>query len=607
MEVNQQSTFREIQMISFKQSAGLTAASLALGLAACGGGSSGGSPSAPIAVSMSVPPPATMSIGATAAMTATVSNDPASAGVQWAVSCSAADCGSFNPAQTSSGLAATYTPPSTLPSPATVTVKATSMSDASKSASGTIQLTAAAARVLADGTYVFHLSGIDGNGPYFLAGAFKVVDGAITAGEQDYSDAILGSNDALVADQSSLKATGGNIQIILATANTAIGINGIETIRGTLVSPTRFVISEFDPYATATGSIDLQTSAAAPSGGYAFAVQGTDTNNGNALVLGGILTFNGTALTAGNSVFDWNDGGAVLQNQAFASGSMTAPDAFGRVTMDLVPAAGSQVPEVKFSAYIVGSDRLQLIEDQSDALNANLGGTALGQGTHAGTFSLAGVAGSSYAHGSAGVDASNGALTLAGGFGLNADGSVGGRMAFVDAANHQGNDISGTYTVDPSGRVTLNQIALATTGVTLTFQLYLDGNGNGLVMGMDQFQVTEGMAYLQVSGTPLSGSYALSAQGASNGGTWSAVGPVTVTAGSFSGTTDFNYNGIPQPTVALTGSQNTASGELHLTGLSGDTTTGSGWGYYPIDAARTLAIEIDGQQFGLLLLERQSP
>src|ERR1700722_14372919 len=122
-------------MISFKQSAGLTAASLALGLAACGGGGSGGRPSAPIAVSMSVPPPATLSIGTTATMTATVSNDAASAGVQWAVSCSAADCGSFNPAQTSSGVATIYTPPSTLPSPTTVTVKATSMSDASKSAS----------------------------------------------------------------------------------------------------------------------------------------------------------------------------------------------------------------------------------------------------------------------------------------------------------------------------------------------------------------------------------------------------------------------------------------------------------------------------------------
>ena len=596
-------------MISFKQAVGLTATSLALCLAACGGGGGGGSPSAPIAVSMSVPPPATLPIDTTASMAATVDNDPALAGVKWSVRCSAADCGSFNPAQTGSNEAAIYTPPSTLPSPATVSVTATSMSDASKSASATIQLTAAATRPLADGTYVFHLSGLDGNGPYYLAGAFKVVDGAIAAGEQDYSDAILGSNDALVAGHSSLKTTGGTIQIILATANTAVGVNGIETIRCTSVSPTRLLISEFDPAATATGSIDLQTSAAAPSGGYAFAVQGTDTNNGNPLVLGGILTLDGAALTAGSSVFDWNDGGTVLQNQAFASGSVTARDAFGRVTLDLVPTAGSQVPELKLTAYIVGSDRLQLIEDQSDALNANLGGTALGQGSNAGQFSIASVAGSSYAHGTLGAEASGGGaapLTLAGGFGLNADGTVGGRMAFADSNVQQGNDISGVYTVDPTGRVTLKQIALATTGVTLNFQLYLDGNGNGLVIGVDSFQVTEGVAYNQVSGQALGGAYALSAQGIASSGAFSAVGPVTVNSGNLSGATDYNNDGAPQPATPLSGSQDTGNGTLQLIGLSGDTTTQSRWGYYPIDSSRTLAIEIDGQQLGLLFLEAVS-
>jgi hypothetical protein len=52
--------------------------------------------------------------------------------------------------------------------------------------------------------------------------------------------------------------------------------------------------------------------------------------------------------------------------------------------------------------------------------------------------------------------------------------------------------------------------------------------------------------------------------------------------------------------VALSGSQDTSNGELQLEGLSGDTTTGSTWGYYPIDGSRTLAIEVDGQQLKLL-------
>jgi len=593
-------------MISFKQTCGLAAFLLALFLAACGGESGGGGNAPTISVTFSTPPPAALSISSTASMTASVEGDPAMAGVKWTATCAASPCGSFNPVTTGSGIATIYTPPGKLPNPATVTITATAVADSSKLASGTINLTGAAAPVLADGSYVFHVSGIDGNGAYYLAGAFKIVAGTIAAGEQDFSDAVLGSSDALVVERCSLNVAGGNIQITVATANSAVGVNGVEILRGTVVSSTRVLLSEFDSFATATGSLDLQTSASGPSGGYAFAVQGTDTGNGSALVVGGILSFNGSVLDVDKSVFDLNDGGNVLQKQSFASGTVTAADGFGRVTVDLLPSSGSQVPEMKFSAYILGPDRLQLIEDQSDALNANLGGIALGQGTHAGQFSLANVAGASYVHGSVGADAVSGALTLAGGFGLNADGTVSGRMAFADAATHQGNDISGTYSVDPTGRVTLSHIALETTGVTLTFQLYLDGNGNGLVMGIDSFQVTEGLAYAQVSGAPLSGAYALSVQGVAGTGSWSAAGPITVSAGALSGATDYNINGQLQPALTLAGNQNTDSGTLHLTGLSGDTTTGSGWGYYPIDASRTLAIEVDGQQLGIMLLESQS-
>jgi hypothetical protein len=59
--------------------------------------------------------------------------------------------------------------------------------------------------------------------------------------------------------------------------------------------------------------------------------------------------------------------------------------------------------------------------------------------------------------------------------------------------------------------------------------------------------------------------------------------------------------------LALSGSQDLTNGSLQLMGLSGDTTTQSTWGYYPIDSSRTLAIELDGQQLGLLFLEAVSP
>jgi hypothetical protein len=36
------------------------------------------------------------------------------------------------------------------------------------------------------------------------------------------------------------------------------------------------------------------------------------------------------------------------------------------------------------------------------------------------------------------------------------------------------------------------------------------------------------------------------------------------------------------------------------------TASSGGWGYYPIDSSRSIAIEVDGQQLGLLFLEAVS-
>ena len=71
----------------------------------------------PISISITQQLPATMLTGATAQVTAVVANDTTNAGVTWSVHCSPAPCGSVTPAQTASGVAATYTAPATVPSP----------------------------------------------------------------------------------------------------------------------------------------------------------------------------------------------------------------------------------------------------------------------------------------------------------------------------------------------------------------------------------------------------------------------------------------------------------------------------------------------------------
>jgi hypothetical protein len=570
-----------------------------------------------ITVALNPVPPTTLAPGATASLTAVVTNDSKNAGVTWTVTCGTSPCGSFNPTTTASGTATTYTAPTTVPNPNTVTVTATSVTDTTKSASATITI----GFLIANGTYVYHLAGEDASGPYFIVGAFTVVSGAITAGEQDFGDFANGYNNNLcVATPStcSITSAGANIQIVLDTGNSSIGVGGIETLRGTAVSSTRVLISEFDTFAAGTGSIDLQTSAAAPSGGYAFALNGLDeTTNQNATAIGGILNISGSALSVSGSVFDYNDGGTVGQAQAFASGSVTTPDSFGRVTFTLTPVSNPVVSQFLLTGYVVGPNQIQLLENQPDTLNDDLGGSALGQGTNTGNFSLASIANKTYVHASSGADV-NGLLTIAGGFAFGASGALTGQLALNDGVNFVTTTINGgTYTVDPTGRVTMQAVSVSPTIPLLgpfQFQLYLDGNGNALELGVDGTEATAGLSYLQTAtSADFEGSYAIAGQGFLPNGNgaapvWGAVGPVTVASDAFNGFTDYTIQGsTPTSNVALTGTETSSTGVLSLTGLDGTSfTTARTFDYFPIDTSRVLAIEVDGNILGLLRLETVS-
>jgi hypothetical protein len=572
-----------------------------------------------ISVTFNPQPPTSLSVSATTSVTAVVTNDSKNAGVNWTVTCGTSSCGSFTPATTASGAATTYTAPATVPSPGTVNIIATSITDTTKSASATITIGAAPALV-ADGTYVFHLSGQDAPtganlvaGPYFVVGAFTVQGGVITAGEQDFTDSNNISTDKLVPANCSITKAGGNIQIVLATANTGIGINGVETLRGTTVSSSRILISEFDTLAAATGSIDLQTTVATPSGGYAFAISGLDLQNVLPLAIGGILNFSGGNLLSGSSVLDYNDGGNFGQAQMFASGTVTTPDSFGRVTFTFTFA--STVPNFILTGYIIGPNQIQLLENQPDSLNADIGGVALGQGNKTGGFSQANIANATYVHASSGQDINSGIydlVTLAGTFSFNSAGGVSGNLALSDGLNFGvGTFSSATYIVDPTGRVTLQGVVISSQLPSMTFQLYLDGNGNALELGVDGFQITQGLSYAQnAPPTDFEGSYALAGQGylPNPNGTvpfWGAAGPVTVNSDAFNGTTDYTIQGAtPTASVALTGTETNSTALLSLTGLNGTNfSTTNSYGYFPIDSKRVFAIELDGQMLGLLQLE----
>jgi len=88
-----------------------------------------------------VPTAATVQVGGTVQLSATVSSDPANAGVTWAVSCPAAPCGSITPASSASGDPVMYTASTTPPATnLSVSVTATSAADKTKSSAATIMV-----------------------------------------------------------------------------------------------------------------------------------------------------------------------------------------------------------------------------------------------------------------------------------------------------------------------------------------------------------------------------------------------------------------------------------------------------------------------------------
>src|SRR2546421_156513 len=114
-----------------------------VGLSGCGGGSQQTTPPA-IVVTITTAPPASLGVGGTAGVAATVVNDSAAAGVQWSCTPRPPACGSFTPPSTASGASTTYTAPAVAPAGGSVVIIATSVTDPTKNQSAAVTITGTA-------------------------------------------------------------------------------------------------------------------------------------------------------------------------------------------------------------------------------------------------------------------------------------------------------------------------------------------------------------------------------------------------------------------------------------------------------------------------------
>jgi len=583
---------------------------------------------APIPIAVTFPPatPASLEVNAAVTLNATITNDTsANPEVKWTVTCGGTACGSFNPGTTTSEGQTTYTAPAAIPEGNVVTVTATSVTDPTKSASTTITITAQGP-TLANGTYVFQLSGPAGYDASFVTGVLVAQSGAIIGGEMDFAEYARNSdNDSYAVTQFS-SITGGSYTTT-ADGNLQISFNsgyGTYTLNGVLASSAQGFVAQL--YGSlGSGTLDAQTSTATPSGGYAVSLYGGDEFSSPAWI-GGVLNVDSAGgISGAGSVLDVDApalGSVYSGEQNLGAGPVSTPDQYGRVQIELNPAGSSTLPILYLTGYIVDSTHIRLVEtgdnSGSNSFQGVLGGLALGQGANTGQFSANSMAGSSYVFGAAGEDTA-GNLELAGVITANTDGTVSGTLNWNDLTEKGAQAplaVTGSYTVDPTGRVTLTGL---TDGETFNYSmhLYLTGNGNGLLLSNDTADTFVGQAFQRQAGVfsaaSLSGSYGFNGGQADLGAEFGAatvVGTVTAAldngvgtlagfADSGDGAADFALNGgfTPEASGVFTGT---------LSGLdvASRATVGS-MTFYLVDSTRAVAIETDSSELALGYLQRQ--
>jgi hypothetical protein len=573
-------------------------------------------PPIPITVTFQ-PLPASLQVNVTVSVSAYVKNDTsANPQVKWTVSCGGAECGSFNPTTMTSDYETAYTAPSAIPPGNTVTVTATSVADPTKSASANITIIAQAP-TLANGTYVFQLSGSTGQNANFITGVLVALNGAITGGEQDTVGYTSDEDGdlfpyAFASGQISGGSYGtkpdGNIQIALS--------NG-ETLNGVLAPGGKGFVGQL--YGSiGSGTLELQSSTAAPAGGYAFSMYGGD-QYGEQNSIGGILNVDSPGRISGTgSVLDCTVVGPGVGNSCstLAASTVSAPDKFGRVQFVLNPGASSVPPVQDLTGYIVDSTHIRLISpptNNSGNYQGVMGGLALGQGANTGKFSNSSVAGTSYVFGASNEVGYAGNYQIAGVVTPNADGSLAGALNFSYSEEQSPLPVNGTWTIDGTGRATLSNLTNSSVtpgSATNSLYMYLTGDGNALLISSVPATSGAGQAFQQqasaFTAASFSGTYGLNASPANS----PVAGSVTSVAMSGSDAlAGFAGTGIGAADFAITGSLTPASNGVFtgtLTGLDvASPTKANSFTFYLVDNTRAVAIETDNSQLTLGYFELQ--
>jgi hypothetical protein len=617
----------------------LFSTAIALVLAGCGGGTTQNvqNPPPPPEQSVSIvfdpAPPAKIPVNETAKLTAVVKDDSSDAGVDWSVTCQdAGNCGSLSPLHTESGGTAIYTPPANvIGNQQTVSIAAFATADHNKNVLTPLTVVGFAANLA--GTYIIQTTGVDGSGFSYQFAAAVVLDGngQVTGGEQTYCSILLSSSDAITGGGYSIGPDGRGI-LALTIANQSLGQLGVETFHFVLLSDSHAVIAridnpDLDPSTeSSSGTLDLQTSKATPTGGYAFVLNGSDMF-ADPDSIGGVMNVDSANTISGNGSIADQDLAGTLSTNASLTGTVSNPDSFGAVKLSITTAF-SGVPML-FTGYIVDSTHIKLIETDGDpntGLGAATAGVAIGQGSATGTFTDNSAFYGDFVFGVLGVDLNlflPNSLISVGHFTADGQGNLanGYNDIFMGGLFTRISDkLTGHYKVDASGTGRVHASTKfkkqGINGPDLFF--YLTGNGNPpLVLHADSDNFTQGtgLAYPSVPASSLSGKLAVSyTQNLLIGIGNDAVGEVTAddSAGTLAGIVDTNEVFIPVLDTVINGTFAATDDPIRMKGTLaneafGANPDGISVAYYLIDSDHALFLELDSPQTGQVTFGSLTP
>jgi hypothetical protein len=465
-------------------------------------------------------PPSSVAINSMTAITAVTSD---SSNVNW--SCTpVGSCGSFNPAQTTSGTATTYTAPSTIPTGGSVTVTATSATDSSAYVQAVITIT---------GTTAVTVAFDPQPTPFLLVSTASPVTAVVSGDSQnlgvDWSCAPVSSCGSLVPSHTASGAP------TTYTAPSSVPSGGTVTVTAS---------STANPNKTAKVTITIATQFgnAALSGNYVFGVSGRDSlahvapsqyqlagvvqADGNGNVTGGELIYEDQPGN-GNEIDPISPGTYSIGTDGRGTITLTTSDTSigvkGVLTLSVVMVSGTQGRVTQFDGTATSSGSLDLQTPYS--INPLSGG---------------------YAFVANGVDSNEAPLGVGGVINVDGAGTISGNGTVMDA-NDNGtvttgaalNQAGSVAAPDQLGKVVINVSPAFPSNPAVTFVGFIVDDIHVKLIERDRILgITSGTAFAQGAATgtfttngKFTGTFVYSTAGYSTVGT-NALLP-TVYAGLF--------------------------------------------------------------------------